>query len=422
MNYIDASVFTVGLLSMLTNGVLLLTLLKDPLNYFNSSTTYFIISLAVADLLTGMNACAMGLDEILALNENHKLYLLCLFWITIQASFLTLLAMSFERFLIVRYPIYCRVWITKKRVLMVIACIWCISTILGGLVRLPPPFIVYVQFAILCEFFLSVFIIIILYTFIIFGIHNSQRLVEGSGQLHKGSTIRRTSSSRYASGLQRASTSKSDTSSTKTNTTALFSKETAPASLQITDNVSSSQSEVTEILLKDEKYPDSQNKKVENDNTSESDSKKKQKIVWGCDGGSFLRKKADKLFDRRRKKRTEKSISSQQDKLTNVVLLLVGILVFTVLPYLVATLVYITYTTFMKRDVPEGLLKFINNFFPIELLNFALNPLVYAWRLRQYRKSLRYLFTKREKLARMCSSTRNKSNKKRLGENSPVEC
>ncbi|XP_046858812.1 uncharacterized protein LOC124452274 [Xenia sp. Carnegie-2017] len=290
---------------MLTNGVLL-TLLKDPLNYFNSSTTYFIISLAVADLLTGMNACAMGLDEILALNENHKLYLLCLFWITIQASFLTLLAMSFERFLIVRYPIYCRVWITKKRVLMVIACIWCISTILGD-----------------C-----------------------------------------------------------DTSSTKTNTTALFSKETAPASLQITDNVSSSQSEVTETLLKDEKYPDSQNKKVENDNTSESDSKKKQKIVWGCDGGSFLRKKADKLFDRRRKKRTEKSISSQQDKLTNVVLLLVGIL----------------------------------------LLNFALNPLVYAWRLRQYRKSLRYLFTKREKLARMCSSTRNKSNKKRLGENSPVEC
>ena len=145
------------------------------------------------------------------------------------------------------------------------------------------------------------------------------------------------------------------------------------------------------------------------------------KIVWGCDGGSFLRKKADKRFNGRRKKRTEKSISSQQEKLTNVVLLLVGILVFTVLPYLVATLLYITYTTFMKRDVPEGLLKFIKNFFPIELLNFALNPLVYAWRLRQYRKSLRYLFTKREKLTRMCSSTRNKSNKKRLGENSPAE-
>ena len=394
MDLIQVFVLTVGLLSLLTNGVLLYILLRDPLKCFKASSTYFIISLSLSDLLTGTNACFYGLDQFLLLTPDHHRYLLSLFWITTQASFLTLLAMSVERFLIVKYPIYCRVWITKKRVSLAIACIWGISATLGGLVLLPPPHLDYVQFSIFCEFFLSVFVITGLYTFILFEIRRSQKKVKETGQLHKGSgSLRKISSTRKTSsvkkdiyGIQIVVTEETNSSLSSTLVPICPG---SPTILTEHSNGTTNNGALGEDLLNGDKCPVQQILKREN-TVGTKMRKKSVEFREESSGDSEPRRnfiRASQNVGRSK----EKTGYSQQDKLTAVVLLLVGILALTVLPYLLASQIYIGYSIFCKCLPPEALMKFMYYYFPIELLNFAVNPLVYAWRLPQYRRSLRYL-------------------------------
>ena len=390
MDLIDIFVLLVGIFSLVTNGVLLYILLRDPLKCFKASTTYFIISLSFSDLLTGMNACFWGLAEFLS--EDHKRYLLSLFWITTQVSFLTLLAMSVERFLIVKYPIYCRVWITKKRVSFAIACIWSVSATLGGLVLLPPPHLDFVQFSIFCEFFLSVFVITGLYAFILFGIRSSQKSVKGTGQLHKGgsgktSSKRKTSSGKKDTyGIQITVTEEPNSSLSRT----LVIVPVCPGSPTIStehSNGTTNNGALGEDLLNGKKYTVGQKpegiktrtKGVEFPEETSNCSKARRDFIKAAQ--NVVRMK-------------QKTGSSQQDKLTAVVLLLVGILALTVLPYLLASQILLGYWMFCKCPPPNVLLLFHRYYFPIELLNFAVNPLVYAWRLPQYRRSLKYLCSK----------------------------
>ena len=400
MDIIQIFVLTVGLFSLVTNGVLLYILLRDPLKCFKASTTYFIISLAFSDLLTGTNACFFGLAKPLALTPDLQNYLLSLFWITTQVSFLTLLAMSVERFLIVKYPIYCRVWITKKRVSFAIACIWSVSATLGGLVLLPPPQQTYVQFSIFCEFFLSVFVITGLYTFILFGIRSSQKNVKGTGQLHKGGSGR---SIRKTSSLRKASTGKKDTygiqititedpDSSLSRTLVPVNSE-SPLILKTHSNGTMNNGALGEELFNGNKHSVEQNLDGNENVQAVKTRKKSVEIREETSNCSKARRNFIKAAQNiiRNKQKTG---GSQQDKLTAVVLLLVGILALTVLPYLLASQILIGYSIFCNCPPPEALLQFTHYYFPIELLNFAVNPLVYAWRLPQYRRSLRYLCSK----------------------------
>ena len=397
MDLLSIFVLTVGLLSLLTNGVLLFILLRDPLKCFKASTTYFIISLSFSDLLTGTNACFFALDKVLVLTPDHHRYLLSLFWITTQVSFLTLLAMSVERFLIVKYPIYCRVWITKRRVSLAVACIWSISATLGGLVLLPPPHLDYVQFSIFCEFFLSVFVITGLYTFILFEIRRSQKKIKGTGQLHKGSGSLRKMSTTPST--RKTSAEKKDIYGIKIVVTeepnsSLSSTLVAvcpgsPTILTEHSNGATNNGALGEDLLNGNKYP-VQKTFERQDEVGTKTRKKSVEFREESSGCSELRRNPIRATQNVVKSK-EKISCSQQDKLTAVVLLLVGILALTVLPYLLASQIQIGYLIFCKCRPPKVLMNFTHYFFPVELLNFAVNPLVYAWRLPQYRRSLRYL-------------------------------
>ena len=397
MEFINVFVLAVGILSLFTNGVLLYILVRDPLKCFKASTTYFIISLSLSDLLTGANACFWGLDEFF-LSKEHQPYLLSLFWITTQASFLTLLAMSIERFLIVKYPIYCRVWITKRRVTLTIACIWSVSATLGGLILLPIPHHSYVQFSIFCEFFLSVFVMTALYTFILFGIRSSQETVKGTGRLHQGGTgqaIRETPSAG-----RKSSSGKKDTCTIQIIVTheanSLLNRTLVPVSSgEATKtnehrNGTTNKGALNEELLNGNKHPAGHNSRE-----VAMDPEKSVEFHEESNYRSKLRRDFARATQNMIKKK-EKTRTPQQDKLTVVVLLLVGILGLTVLPYLLASQISLGYTLFCQCNEPQLLTKFVNYYFPIELLNFAVNPLVYAWRLPQYRRSLRYLFTKQQ--------------------------
>lgn len=73
---------------------------------------------------------------------------------------------------------------------------------------------------------------------------------------------------------------------------------------------------------------------------------------------------------------------------TIVVVTLAVILILTVFPYMVLTQIILGCRLFHHScKVEEALNSFMWYYFPIELLNFALNPVVYAWRLPKYRKA-----------------------------------
>ena len=83
------------------------------------------------------------------------------------------------------------------------------------------------------------------------------------------------------------------------------------------------------------------------------------------------------------------TIAQRQQRLTGVLLLLVAVLMVTVVPYLTAMAVLTSYRIFSDpRLVPNGFRVFSNYYFPVVLLNVVVNPIIYAWRLQDYRQSL----------------------------------
>ena len=75
-------------------------------------------------------------------------------------------------------------------------------------------------------------------------------------------------------------------------------------------------------------------------------------------------------------------------EVTIVVVTLAVILVITVFPYMIACQIILSYDLFdtpLSYDHPVE--KFYLYYFPIELLNFVVDPIVYGWRLPKYRKA-----------------------------------
>jgi hypothetical protein len=87
--------------------------------------------------------------------------------------------------------------------------------------------------------------------------------------------------------------------------------------------------------------------------------------------------------------RNKKSTDLQREyEVTIVVVTLAIVLVITVFPYMIASQIYICYELFYTPlPINHPVEKFSLYYFPIELLNFAVNPVVYAWRLPKYRKA-----------------------------------
>lgn len=96
-------------------------------------------------------------------------------------------------------------------------------------------------------------------------------------------------------------------------------------------------------------------------------------------------------------------------QVTVVVVTLAVILVVTVFPYMIATQILLACTEFSSSCAIDQatLHSFMWYYFPIELLNFALNPVVYAWRLPKYRKAflLTFCLRKGQDGRRNCSSS-----------------
>ena len=122
-----------------------------------------------------------------------------------------------------------------------------------------------------------------------------------------------------------------------------------------------------------------------------------------CQGYIILtmqkRKKAHLFCDRDVSIVTRKHIQRQRhsNNVTTVVLILIAVVVITLLPYMVAIQIYFLSELKLRppldKDTKKVVLDFIAYFYPIELLNFIVNPIIYAYRLKRYRKALLFAFS-----------------------------
>ncbi|XP_028409826.1 adenosine receptor A1-like [Dendronephthya gigantea] len=85
----------------------------------------------------------------------------------------------------------------------------------------------------------------------------------------------------------------------------------------------------------------------------------------------------------------------QESRITNLVFLLVVILAVTVLPYMVLLQVVIAHSLschLSKCPWSSSMEIALDILFPIEMLNFVINPVIYAWRLAKFRQASKRSF------------------------------
>ena len=137
-------------------------------------------------------------------------------------------------------------------------------------------------------------------------------------------------------------------------------------------------------------------------------------IIFG-----YLRKwpaPAQALDEPQNKKTHRRLEHVSQSNATTVLLILVVIFIFTVLPTIVVLQLFAAYWMgFVPASSFEGLAQSHHYLHPIELLNFVANPIVYAWRLKQYRKALGETFaTFKQRLCSFGLDHRNTATKRMM--------
>lgn len=124
------SLLAIAVLSLLTNGVLLYTLYRNPLRCFRNTTATFIACLAVSDFLTGSVtaldvgvSCLLNYQGIQSFKINGILHEKLLSQFTVRSGILVVVVFSFERFVAVAFPFFYRNFLPPRKVLL--CCLIC---------------------------------------------------------------------------------------------------------------------------------------------------------------------------------------------------------------------------------------------------------------------------------------------------------
>lgn len=135
------AVILVGLspLTVAANSLLLSAIYKDPLRCFRTPTTYFIVGLALSDLVTGLIVEPSFIIKYLAHNTHCGLRANCkpsngymviyriggiISTIAISSSFIVVLALSISQYTAITYPHKYKKIVTKNRVMVCVFMSW----------------------------------------------------------------------------------------------------------------------------------------------------------------------------------------------------------------------------------------------------------------------------------------------------------
>ncbi|XP_071382045.1 LOW QUALITY PROTEIN: adenosine receptor A2b [Centroberyx affinis] len=98
-----------------------------------NATNYFLVSLAVADILVGCLAIPFAITMSIGIHLDFYgcLFLACFVLVLTQSSIFSLLAIAIDRYLAVKIPLRYKELMTGKRAREIIAILWILSFIIG---------------------------------------------------------------------------------------------------------------------------------------------------------------------------------------------------------------------------------------------------------------------------------------------------
>ena len=124
------SLLIIPVLGTISNLLLLVVFIKDPLKFFRNSGTSLVMNLSVSDCLT----CLFYLYFVV----HPKPFMIFRFFLPLlaSASFVSIMSISIDRFLMVAYPMKYRTMMKGKIILLWLAAIWLVSSIIPLLTNL----------------------------------------------------------------------------------------------------------------------------------------------------------------------------------------------------------------------------------------------------------------------------------------------
>ena len=117
---------------VVSNVLLLVAFIKDPLKCFRNSGTYLVMSLSVSDCLACLVSPFYYSTKKKILKTASDLIKFLAFWLG-GASFLSITSISVDRFLMVAYPIKHRIFMKGKLIILWLTAIWIASLMVAGL-------------------------------------------------------------------------------------------------------------------------------------------------------------------------------------------------------------------------------------------------------------------------------------------------
>lgn len=127
----------VSLAAAVGNGLLLVTIWKDPFKTFRTPTTFFIIGLAVADFLTGIIVCpiqaSLSIAGYIGIKRNSLIFPFLqkaasvatfISLITMNSSYIILLSLTWSQFLAISSPHKHKGLVTKRRAKASVILTW----------------------------------------------------------------------------------------------------------------------------------------------------------------------------------------------------------------------------------------------------------------------------------------------------------
>ena len=129
--YNKIPVLIISIIGVASNVLLLVAFIKDPLKCFRNSGTYLVINLSVSDclkcLIIPFHLKIRG--ELPATTLESIIEFLAVYFPAI--SFASITSISFDRFLMVAYPIKHRILMKGKLIILWLAAIWIISCVVS---------------------------------------------------------------------------------------------------------------------------------------------------------------------------------------------------------------------------------------------------------------------------------------------------
>ena len=125
--FISVPSIVVSILGVVSNALLLVAFIKDPLKFFRNSGTYLVMNLSVSDFLTCLLCLVVNIIRRIF---SHSIFG---FFLNLMGgvSFVSIASISIDRFWMVSSPIRHRILMKGKIIVLWIAGIWIVNILIS---------------------------------------------------------------------------------------------------------------------------------------------------------------------------------------------------------------------------------------------------------------------------------------------------